>query len=218
MEIGIEEDEIRGQHADDLVGLAAQPDVLADRVIAAAEQPLPGAMGEDDDLLLSEFALLLGEELAAIRLRAEHPEERRRDEHRLDAFGLCQPAAADRDAGLAEQRRLLERRHVALAVEVVGHAVGAAGLDARAGVFIEEADQPVGLGKRQRLEQDAVDDRENCDVGRQTQGQGRNGREREAAILPEQPSGKAQILQQSFHGYVSLRSQERQGSHCVTGT
>ena len=72
------------------------------------------------------------------------------------AFGLRQPAAAERDTGLAEQRRLLERRHVALAVEVVGHAVGAAGLDAGAGVFVEEADQPVGLGKRQRLEQDAV--------------------------------------------------------------
>ena len=57
------------QHADDLVRLAAKPKVLADRVIAAAEQPLPEAVRQDDDLLLPELALRVGEELAAKRLR-----------------------------------------------------------------------------------------------------------------------------------------------------
>ena len=127
LDLGIEEDEIRRQHADDLVGLAAEPQVLADRVVAAAKQPLPEAVREDDDLFLSELALLVGEQLAAKRLRAQHAEERRRDDHRLDALGLGEPGAAQRDAGLAKQRRLLERRHVALAIEVVGHAVGALG-------------------------------------------------------------------------------------------
>ena len=60
------------------------------RIIAAAEQPLPEAVRQDDDLLLAELALRFGEELAAIRLRAEHAEERRRDQHRLDAFGFAE--------------------------------------------------------------------------------------------------------------------------------
>ena len=84
LQIGIEEDELPGQHADDLVGLAAQPDVLPDGVVAAAKQPLPGSVRKDDDFLLAQLALRLREELATIRLRAKHPEERRRDEHRLD--------------------------------------------------------------------------------------------------------------------------------------
>jgi hypothetical protein len=126
LDVGIEEHEARRHHADDLVRLAAEPQILADRIITAAKHALPETVREDDDLLLSELALRISEELAAIRLRPQDAEERRRDQHRLDALGFAESAAADRDAGLAEQRLLFERGHVATAIEVVGNAIGAA--------------------------------------------------------------------------------------------
>ena len=151
-------------------------------------------MREDDDLFLPELALFFGEQLAAQRLRAEHAEERRRDDHRLDALRLRKPRPAQRDAGFAKQPRLFEHRHVALAIEVVGHAVVAFGHDAGARILVEDADQPVRLGERQRLQEHPVDDRKDCDVGRQAQRQRGNGREGEAAVFPEQPGGKTEIL------------------------
>ena len=62
---GLRNTKSRRQHADDLVGLAAKAQVLADRVVAPAEQPLPEAVRQDDDLLLPELALRVGEELTA---------------------------------------------------------------------------------------------------------------------------------------------------------
>ena len=59
LDLGIEEDEVRRQHADDLERLAAQPKVLPNRIVAAAKRPLPEAVSQDDDLFLPELGLLL---------------------------------------------------------------------------------------------------------------------------------------------------------------
>jgi hypothetical protein len=151
LNIGIEKHEGRRQHADDLVRLAAQPQILPHRIVAAAKSALPEAVREDDDFFLPEFALRLGKELAAQRLCAQRAEKRWRDGHGLDALRLRESGTAQRDAGLAEERRLFERRHVAFAIEVIGHAVGAFGQHADARVLVEDADEPVRLGERQRF-------------------------------------------------------------------
>ena len=95
-----------------------------------------------------------------------------------------------------------------LAIEVVGHAVRSADIDAGARILVEHPDQSVGLRERQRLQQHAVDHRKDRDIGRQAQRQRGDRGEGETAIFPEQPYGKTQILQQSVHGYVSLRWQQ----------
>ena len=69
-----------------------------------------------------------------------------------------------------------------------------------------------GCANGRGFEQHAVDNREDGDVGGQAQGQRGNGRDREAAVLPEHPKGDPQVLKQSFHGYVSLRTDAAAGS------
>ena len=128
-------------------------------------------MAEDDDFLLPELALRIGEQLTAMRLRGEDAKEGRRDEHALDSLGLAEPAAADREAGLTEERLLLDRGHVAAAIEVVGDAVRPARIDAGARVFVEHPDEPVGLREGQRLQQHAADYRKDRDIGREAKRQ-----------------------------------------------
>jgi len=59
---------------------------------------------------------------------------------------------------------------------------------------VEDPDEPLGLGERQRLEQHPVHDRKDGNICRQAQRQGGNCRQSETAILPEQPNRKAQVL------------------------
>ena len=72
------------------------------------------------------------------------------------------------------------------------------------------------LGERQRLQQDRVDDRKDRRVGRDTERQRGDRGRREAAVLPEQTSRKAEVLTDPFH-LTDLRPRSGGGSLCTTG-
>ena len=59
---------------------------------------------------------------------------------------------------------------------------------------LTQADQPLGLVERQRLQQHAVDHAEDRGGGADAERQRQDGRGREGGLLPERARGVAQVL------------------------
>src|SRR5262249_8288151 len=68
-----------------------------------------------------------------------------------------------------------------------------------------QEDEPVGIGVRQRPEQDRVDEAEDGAVGADAESEGEEGHEREAAPLRQHPRPKLHVLPESLHGLTSRR-------------
>ena len=67
------------------------------------------------------------------------------------------------------------------------------------GDVVLQHDQTVGVGKRHRLEQHRVDDREDRRVGANAERQRRDRGGREAPALPEHPQRLAQVFEEAFN-------------------
>ena len=183
-------------------GIAAERDGLADDVGVAVETPDPDPVAEHDDLVAVRAIFLGAEGAAAQDRRAEQPEEIGGHPPRPKLFGK-RSAGEVHDTGV-------ERRDVAkhLRLLAVVHELGgrAAAVDALRRSRLQHH-QPVGVGKRHRLEEDGVDDREDRGVGADAERQRRHRRGGEAPALPEHPQRLPQVLEEAFnHGgpnYVS---------------
>ena len=62
------------------------------------------------------------------------------------------------------------------------------------------ADEPAGVVVRERTEQDRIDDRENCGVGTDPQGQGENRDDGKCRRFEQGPKRVAQVLPEGLHG------------------
>ncbi len=123
LDVGIDEAERGGHDANDAVQDAVHPKVASERVVSAAEEPLPQAIAEHDLLVVADLGFFLGEELPAMRLRLQEAEERRRHLHRRHAFDLAGALTANRHAGRAIHRNLFERGGLREAIVIVGNAI-----------------------------------------------------------------------------------------------
>src|SRR6202162_862615 len=71
------------------------------------------------------------------------------------------------------------------------------------GVCLPNGDNPAGIAKRQRPEQDAIHDTEDCGVSADSDGKSEYSDSRKARASPHYPPAIAQIVPKRFHGFFS---------------
>jgi hypothetical protein len=193
----IEEREVPRHHPDDGVRPArpVEPDRLADGSGVAAVQPLPQPVTEHDLLLVANLPLGVGEGAPQRRGHAQHAEQRRRDPHAADFLGDA--VDGQRVVPEREQALLLERRQGAEPVEVRGHVVRQDVVRRDGGIHVAHPDDAVGLGHRQRPQQDGVDDGEDGGVRAETEAEGEDDGGGEPGLPDELAEARADVAGQA---------------------
>ena len=185
------ERERRGQHADDFSRPAVDDQLLADDVVRAPETALPVAMGQHHSPRRAGRIVFGAEGATENGLHAQQRQCRRADEQSLHPFRIA--ASRDRHLGRIPGADPLEYLVVLAIRQIRARAVIRAGPVRR---DLLQAHQPLGLVKRQRLQQHTVDDAEdrgggaNAERQRQDRGCGKGGllrkdARRVAHVLPE---------------------------------
>ena len=185
-----------GQHARHRVGLGVEGERRADDGGVAVEAALPEGVAEQYRLGTVELCLVVREGPADDRPDAQHVEEVAGHRHAADPLGLAASAeyvvADPVEREVAGQR--LERLRALLQVQQVAHLRG---LPRQAGgIVIGDPDQPIGLRKGQRPQQQGVDYAEDRGAGADAEAGNQDGKggkrgvstqgaEREAEVLPE---------------------------------
>ena len=132
-----------------------------------------------------------------MRLDPCNPEERGRYGH---AFHVYRRAALiDASVGTSEHGLLREDGDVAQAIEVVGDRRTNRVVHTRSWIGIAGDDHSIGIGHRERLEQDATNHREQRDVCGNAYGQCQPGRDGEGFVSPQQPDADPQVRQHGIH-------------------
>ena len=159
-----------------------------------AVQLLPERVAQDHDPFVTRLFFLLGESAAEDGPGAEQREERRRRRLCPDALGN----ALDLEGAAlgAVRGDLLEDAGESAAVEVVGNAVRApdVGGHTRAGVGVPHGDEPLGLGERQRPQDDRVDEGEDGRIGADAKPEGQGHGEDQPFFPRELPRGELEVL------------------------
>jgi hypothetical protein len=196
-EAEVAEVETGGEDTDDLVGVAAELDGLADDLLVAAEAAGPEAVAENRDFGAFGKVLFLDKRAAAKGGRAEQAKVIGADLGLLDLLGEARSGEIGHAAAVGGDI-LDDARLGAPVVEF-----GGGGADSRAlwGSGLEEH-EAVGLGERGGLEQDGIDDGEDGGVGSDTEGQGGHGGRGEAGVLEEHAHRVPDILEERFHGHI----------------
>ncbi len=189
-------------HADHRERIAAQHQRLADDIRVAPEAPLPEALAQQRDSGRAGLLFLGPERATDDRLLAERLENAGGDLPAVHALRLARRAAGpcaraqDEVLAVVADERLEHLVLVAHVLEVrhreahLGHLLGPLG----------EEDQAIGLGVRERAQQDRVDHAEDRGVGADPQCERRDRDEREAGRLPQRADREADVAPELFHG------------------
>ena len=188
----------RGHHADDFIGFAVKREPAAENRRVGIELTRPEIVGEHDDQRAAELILLLGVPPAQLWRHAENVDERRR---RADTW------YARRFAGSCQRERDVHRPADRRKHGVARLPLGVLGEGCRAGTArrlgVKDHDEVLPLGKRQGLQQHAVEDAEDrarhADAKRERQHcQGRH-----EARTDERARGESHFLPQTMHAIPS---------------
>jgi hypothetical protein len=179
--------------------LIVQPDLAADDPGIGAEARLPDRMAEDHDAARSLRSLLSREGAPERRPCSQDREEVGRHLRRGHGFGLA--AAGQVQARVLDERHLLEDVVLTLPVEIVGgrNGEGSHPREGCRGRRMPDPHEPRGIGIRQRLEQDRVDDAEDGGVGADAESQDGNRGQGKSRALHEEPRSVPQILPKHRH-------------------
>ena len=194
--------EVRGQHADDAVGAAVEADVAADDRLVPAESRAPERVREYRELVRFRLRLLFREAPAEERLAAERGEEGRRDRQGAKLLRLSSFRKRGRPSG--KERRVLDRRRLRLAVQIVGDR-HARLREPNQRIRVPHEDQPLRVRVRQRPEQNLVQEAENGGIGANSQRQRHHGHQGEDRLLAQRADGIAKVL----HGALDESAAER---------
>jgi len=199
-DVGAAMREVRAHHADDFERLVVNRDFPADDIRIAVEAPRPVGVGEDDDFRSARLVFVLREPAAARGGDAEDVGERpghARHRHALRIAAACNHRQLTRRAAQLREQRLASRPPV----DVLGVRSRTRGAR-RLGVV--DDDQLIRIGIRQRLEENAVEDREHGggDADAQRERRDCEGRRRPAAKQKSQ--GEAAIIQKTGHSDLDL--------------
>jgi hypothetical protein len=132
----------------------------------------PQAVGEDDEPVGVRPRFVVRESTAEERAALQRREEGRRDGHRAQLFRIPPLVQVRRPPG--EQRRILDRRRLGLAVDVVGDR-DARLIEIDAAVAVPDEDEAVRVRIRQRTQQRLVEEREDRRVGADPERQSEDG-------------------------------------------
>ena len=196
--------------ANDRVRLPFHDECPADDEGRAAQAFAPEAIADDDEEVGAGSVLASTEEAAELRRRAQQWKERRPDLAAVEAHGAVRKRHRVFDRVV--RRDVFERAQPRRPRVQCGAArLRLAGRFRRARMLFVDTHQAVGLGIRQRPEQDAVDDRE--DRGRcadtEREREERGGGER--PIAPEHDHGVLQILERIHSRSVPIRWSRARG-------
>ena len=198
------------QHADDFRRLARDGQRLSDDG-AAAELPLPVAPRQHHRVWRARHVVGVREDAAGHRHHAEDRQEAVGHEQRPVALGFA--PAGDRHRAGVPQADVLEDAALLSVDEVGGRAVVQL-RDAHTRRRVPDAHEPVGLGKRQRLQEHAVDDAENRGVRADAYRQRDQRDDREERRLDEAADGERETGPGHMRSYdrvsakVSARAQK----------
>ncbi len=199
------------EDADHGVGFVVESNLPAHNRGIAAEAILPDTIGEEDDPVTADGALLFGE-AATERQRvpvAHHPEEPGRGkarQHVLRPVGRGQV-----DAPAAPRVEVVERGRLALP----GDEVPGRDRDALPAELRPHHHQRLGVAIRQRREEGAVDDAENGGGRSDAEGEHHDRQARERWGPAEQSDGESRVAEQSGHGWSFPREVKSDGSRSV---
>ncbi len=187
-----------------LVGAAAGGDAVEgdapahDRRIGGKD-PLPEAVAENHDRRLAGDVVFRQEQPPVERPRAEQVEQAGRRQQQLDPLGLLPPE--QRGAAALGDRHLLERSVLVPDIDVLaGRRPVLGNVDPRRPQ--PQHGQPIGIGIRQGLQQDPVDDAEDRGIGADSDGERRDDDEGRNRAAPQHAQGVAEILEQGVHGLI----------------
>ena len=194
----------RAEDADHGIRLVAERDRASHDGRIAAEPPRPQAVAEHGNGAAPRTILLLRKRAPPKDGRTEQPEELGADASAaklLDAVaaGVIEHVVVER-RGLLDDARLLAPMR-----ELRGGRGGAGSLRRR----VHEEHHAIRLGRRQRLQQHRVQDREDGRVRADPERQRRDGGERERRRLDERADGVAQVGEQRCHGTLDVRLRRR---------
>ena len=203
-DLGIEQ-EIRPENTRDGVLVLVRPiadrntvqrDAGPDDAGIAAEDALPEAVAQDYDLRPARHVVLRQEQPTVQRPRAEQMKQARRGAQRLHA--LRPIASQQRAAAPLRDRHLLKRPVLVPDVDVLPRRWPVLGnVDPRRPQ--PEHRKPIGIGIRQRLQQQCTDDTEDRRVGADADRERRDDDDGGGRTAAHHPEGVLQILKQGGH-------------------
>jgi hypothetical protein len=200
--------QIGRQHADDLVGLAVETDLAPDDPAIAAEPRAPEPVRQDRKTIGLRLGVVFSEGAAEEGLPPQRREEGGRDGEAAQLLG--QPVLREVEHAAGEERRVLDRRRLSLAIEVVGNR-HARLRQAHQRVPVPDEHEPFGLGIRQRLEQQLVEEAENGGVRADAERERQHRDEREDRVLAEAPERVTDVLHECLDGCQPVKVARRVG-------
>ena len=188
-----EEAEVRRQDADDLSWRSVHANFAAENVRIGIEALAPVGVGQDGRSVVLDRRdrLRLVEAAPHHRAGAKRREKVRRDAH--DLFLLGRAGLADDFGAVAEDGKAREARDVAAPFVVIRQRRAVA-LDPGFRIGVEDRDQPIGLRKRQRPEQNGIDHREHREVRSQADRNRGQRRHRERRSVAQLTKGEAKVV------------------------
>ncbi len=205
IDVVLEKRELARHHTDDVVRRTVQPDGAAHDRRTAAELSLPEAVAENGFEVLARLALVVVEQPPERWMHLHEPKERWRGSNADDALGAV--LVPERDRLAPEQCLLVERAHIAKAIEVVWNRVADA-WRARVRIAVVEEHDPRGALERQRLHQYGSDHAEHRRIGRDADGQREESGDGEAAVPDQQAQTEPEVLKDGGH-QTSIRNRSR---------
>ena len=189
----VEEREPAWHDADNRVALPCptQPQIPADHGLIAAVEALPQSVAENDFLVLADLALVVGKSPSQRRVDPQKPEQRWRRSHAAELFS----GAVDgkRVEPELKRRLILECVDRGQAIEIRRRRVGEDVVRGNRRIDVAQRDDAIGIGNRQRPQQDRVDDREDGGVRAKTDRERQRGRRGKAAGFEQESDARPQV-------------------------
>src|SRR5947208_4351380 len=191
------ESKIRRQHADDLSRHGVHADVPAEDVWIGIKTLPPVGVGHDrHSVVVCHLRFRFGKAATHRKIDAECRKKIRRDAH--DFCLLGRTGFADDFAEVTKDGKARERRNVAPSLVVIGNR-RAVILDAGFRIGVENRDEPIGLRKRKRTEEDRIYDPKNREVrAKADRDRGKRG-DRERRCFAELAKGEAKIVHEQTY-------------------
>ena len=197
--IPVREGEARWRDTDDEVRPLVQDERLPNRRRTRGVEVPPQAVSEHDDTACPFDRVVIVEEPPDGRLHAQQAKQRRRHDRAWHPRGVF--AADGESEAVAERRRVLDRlrgRHPGIASEVAEQRAGPLRRGA-ARMLLGDTYELLGLGVRQRPEQDAVNDRKHGRVRANAQRERQQHSGTEPLVLGHHSKGLPNVAPHRFH-------------------
>ena len=190
---------LRGEDADDRVGLAVQRQDVAEDAAVAAEARLPEPVGEEGDARASRPFLFRHRRAPERRAGAQDSEEVARHPLGRQRDGLVDAGQVGAPSAVREES--VEASGVLAELEEVRDREG---LPVAPGLERVDREEPLGVREGEPAQEHGADDREDRGVGADRQGEGRYDGGGEARAPADVAEGEAKVAQEArHHGGIS---------------